>query len=69
LSQGQIGAVSAPISAFYRRSLGGFSVVSGQPCPFNSVLGQKWVRSCREESRAAKHEMKKCQKMSKNVKK
>ena len=46
LSQVQIEAVSAPICAFYRRSLGGFSVVSGQPCPFNSVLGQKWVRGC-----------------------
>ena len=41
LSQGQIGAVSAPICAFCHRSLGGFSVVSAQPCPFFSDSGSK----------------------------
>ena len=41
LSQGQIGVVSAPICAFYHRSLGGFSVVSVQPCPLQSCSGSK----------------------------
>ena len=41
LSQAQIGAISAPICAFYRRSLGGFSVVSVQPCPLFSDSGSK----------------------------
>ncbi|WP_418738123.1 hypothetical protein, partial [Dysosmobacter sp.] len=37
----QIGVISAPICAFCRRSLGGFSVVSAQPCPFRSRSGSK----------------------------
>ena len=41
LSQGKIGAVSAPICAFYRHSLGGFSIVSVQPCPLFSRSGSK----------------------------
>ena len=41
LSQGQIGAVSAPICAICRRSLGGFSIVSVQPCPLFSDSGSK----------------------------
>ena len=41
LSHAQIGAVSAPICAFYRRSLGGFSIVSVQPCPLFSDSGSK----------------------------
>ena len=41
LSQGQIGAVSAPICAFYRHSLGGFSIVSVQPCLLFSDSGSK----------------------------
>lgn len=41
LSHAQIGAVSAPICAFYHRSLGGFSLVSVQPCPLFSDSGSK----------------------------
>ena len=41
LSQAQIGAASAPICAFYRRSLGGFSIVSVQPCPLRFRSGSK----------------------------
>ena len=41
LSQGQIGVISAPNCAICRRSLGGFSVVSVQPCPFSSCSGSK----------------------------
>lgn len=41
LSHAQIGVVSAPICAFYRRSLGGFSTVSAQPCPLFSDSGSK----------------------------
>ncbi len=33
LSHAHIGAVSAPMCAFYHRSLGGFSIVSAQTCP------------------------------------
>ena len=33
LSHAQIGVISAPICAFYHRSLGGSSIVSVQPCP------------------------------------
>ena len=40
-SQGQIGVISAPICAFYRHSLGGFSIVSVQPCPLFSDSGSK----------------------------
>jgi len=40
-SQAQIGVISAPICAFYRRSLGGFSVVSVQLCPLFSDSGSK----------------------------
>ena len=40
-SQGQIGVISAPICAFYHRSLGGFSIVSVQPCPLFSRSGSK----------------------------
>ena len=40
-SQAQIGAISAPICAFYHRSLGGFSIVSVQPCPLFSDSGSK----------------------------
>mgnify|MGYP000234587957 CR=1 FL=1 len=39
--QGQIGVISAPICAFCRRSLGGFSIVSVQPCPLFSDSGSK----------------------------
>ena len=35
------GVVSAPICAFYRHSLGGFSIVSIQPCPLFSDSGSK----------------------------
>ena len=49
LSHAQIGVVSAPICAFYHRSLGGFSIVSVQPCPLfsdsGSKLGQKLFAS------------------------
>ena len=41
LSQGQIGVISAPICAFCRHSLGGFSIVSVQPCPLFSHSGSK----------------------------
>ena len=45
-SQGKIGVISAPICAFCRRSLGGFSIVSVQPCLLfsdsGSKLGQAW---------------------------
>ena len=40
-SQAQIGVISAPICAFYHGSLGGFSVVSVQPCPLFSDSGSK----------------------------
>ena len=40
-SQGKIGVISAPICAFYRHSLGGFSIVSVQPCPLFSGSGSK----------------------------
>ena len=41
LSHAQIGVISAPICAFYHRSLGGFSIVSVQPCPLFSCSGSK----------------------------
>ena len=45
LSHAQIGVISAPICAFYHRSLGGSSIVSVQPCPLQSYsrskLGQR----------------------------
>ena len=41
LSHAQTGAVSAPICAFYHRSLGGFSIVSAQPCPPQFHSGSK----------------------------
>ena len=41
LSHAQIGAVSAPICAFYRRLLGGSSVVSVQPCLLRFRSGSK----------------------------
>ena len=40
-SQAQIRVVSAPICAFYHRSLGGSSIVSVQPCPLFSDSGSK----------------------------
>ena len=40
-SQAQIGVISAPICAFCRRSLGGFSIVSVQPYPFQFHSGSK----------------------------
>ena len=40
-SHAQIGAISAPICAFYHRSLGGSSIVSVQPCPLFSCSGSK----------------------------
>ena len=40
-SQGQIGVISAPICAFYHRSLGEFSIVSVQPCLLFSDSGSK----------------------------
>ena len=40
-SQAQIGVISAPICAFYHRPLGGFSIVSVQPCPIFSCSGSK----------------------------
>ena len=40
-SQAQIGVISAPICAFYHHSLGGFSIVSVQPCPLQSYSGSK----------------------------
>ena len=41
MSHAQIGVISAPICAFYHRSLGGFSVVSIQPCPLQFRSGSK----------------------------
>ena len=41
LPHAQIGVVSAPICAFYHRSLGGFSIVSVQPCLLQSYSGSK----------------------------
>ena len=41
MSHAQIGAVSAPICAFYHRSLGGSSIVSVQPYPFQFHSGSK----------------------------
>ena len=41
LSHAQIGAVSAPICAFYRRSLSGSSIVSARICPLQSCSGSK----------------------------
>ena len=46
LSQGQNGAVSAAFCTICHHSLGGFSIVSVQPCPLFRILGQKWVRGC-----------------------
>lgn len=40
-SQAQIGVISAPICAFYHRSLGGSSIVSVQACPLFSRSGSK----------------------------
>ena len=40
-SQGQIGVISAPICAFCHHSLGGFSIVSVQPCLLFSDSGSK----------------------------
>ena len=41
LSHAQIGVISAPICAFCRRSFGGFSIFSVQPCPLFSDSGSK----------------------------
>ena len=41
MSHAQIGVISAPICAFYRRSFDGFSVVSVHPCPFQFHSGSK----------------------------
>ena len=41
LSHAHIGVISAPMCAFYHHSLGGFSVVSVQPCPLFSDSGSK----------------------------
>ena len=41
LSHAHIGVISAPMCAFYHHSLGGFSIVSAQPCPFQSYSGSK----------------------------
>ena len=41
LSHAHIGVISAPICAFYHRSLGEFSIVSVQPCPLFSRSGSK----------------------------
>ena len=41
LSHAQIGVISAPICAFYHRSLGGSSAVSVRPCPLFSDSGSK----------------------------
>ena len=44
-SHAQIGVISAPICAFYHRSLGGASIVSVQPCPlFSKLYPRKWTR-------------------------
>ena len=48
LSQGQIGAVSAPICAICRRSLDEFSIVSVQPCPLFSDSGSKLGQDMRK---------------------
>jgi len=45
-----------------------FPLYPSSPARFFRILGQNWVRSCREESRAAKHEMKNCPQMPKNEK-
>ena len=49
-SQAQIGAISAPICAFYHHSFGGFSIVSVQSCPLfsdsGSKVGQDSFREC-----------------------
>ena len=47
-SQAQIGVISAPICAFCRRSLGGFSIVSVQPCPLFSDSGSKLGQDMRK---------------------
>ena len=47
-SQAQIGVVSAPICAFYHRPLGGFSIVSVQPCPFQFHSGSKLGQDMRK---------------------
>ena len=47
-SQAQIGVISAPICAFYHRSLGGFSIVSVQPCPLFSYSGAKLGQDMRK---------------------
>ena len=47
-SQAQIGAISTPICAFYHHSLGGFSIVSVQPCPFSSCSGSKLGQDMRK---------------------
>ena len=41
LSHAHIGVISAPMCAFYHHSLGGFSIVSVQPCPLFSRSGSK----------------------------
>ena len=47
-SQAQIGVISAPICAIYRHSLGGFSIVSVQPCPLFSDSGSKLGQDMRK---------------------
>ena len=47
-SQAQIGVISAPICAFCRRSLGGFSIVSVQPCLLFSDSGSKLGQDMRK---------------------
>ena len=47
-SQGQIGAVSAPLCAFCHRSLDEFSVVSVQTCPLFSDSGSKLGQDMRK---------------------
>ena len=44
-----------------------FPLFPSSPARFFRILGQNWVRSCREESGAAKHEIKKCPKMKKHL--
>ena len=44
-----------------------FPLFPSSPACFFRILGQNWVRSCCEEGRTAKHEMKKCQKMKKDL--
>ena len=41
LSHAHIGVISAPMCAFYHHSLGGFSVVSVQPCLPQFYSGSK----------------------------